>query len=288
MASQLIEKYFRQSKLPHIWCPGCGHGILMHDVAQAIDNLGLDKHKVCIVSGIGCSSRAAGYMDFDTIHTTHGRAIAFATGIKLANPELHVIVITGDVVDGSPSRLEEDVAPLADLKAKYGVIFAPGNHEYYSGIQQWLPVFQRLGMHVLMNENTQIRVNGTPLAIAGVTDTAALNWGLEGPDPEKALSGLSKDITKLMLSHRPSLAPESAKAGASLQLSGHTHGGLILPVTPLIAAFNGGYVSGPYTVDGMPLYVSSGSGLWGGIPLRLFVPSEITLITLTGTGFDTN
>ena len=121
-----------------------------------------------------------------------------------------------------------------------------------------------------------------------VTDTAALNWGLEGPDPEKALSGLSKDITKLMLSHRPSLAPESAKAGASLQLSGHTHGGLILPVTPLIAAFNGGYVSGPYTVDGMPLYVSSGSGLWGGIPLRLFVPSEITLITLTGTGFDTN
>lgn len=202
------------------------------------------------------------------------------------NPDL--IIITGDVVDGSPSRLEEDVAPLADLKAKYGVIFAPGNHEYYSGIQQWLPVFQRLGMHVLMNENTQIRVNGTPLAIAGVTDTAALNWGLEGPDPEKALSGLSKDITKLMLSHRPSLAPESAKAGASLQLSGHTHGGLILPVTPLIAAFNGGYVSGPYTVDGMPLYVSSGSGLWGGIPLRLFVPSEITLITLTGTGFDTN
>ena len=96
MASQLIEKYFRQSKLPHIWCPGCGHGILMHDVAQAIDNLGLDKHKVCIVSGIGCSSRAAGYMDYDTIHTTHGRAIAFATGIKLANPELHVIVITGD------------------------------------------------------------------------------------------------------------------------------------------------------------------------------------------------
>ena len=94
------------------------------------------------------------------------------------NPDL--IVITGDVVDGSPSRLEEDVAPLADLKAKYGVIFVPGNHEYYSGIQQWLPVFQRLGMHVLMNENTQIRVNGTPLAIAGVTDTAALNWGLEG------------------------------------------------------------------------------------------------------------
>lgn len=96
MASQLIDKYMRNEKLPHIWCPGCGNGILMRNVAQAIENLGLDKKKVVIVSGIGCSSRAAGYMDFNTIHTTHGRAIAFATGIKMANPELEVIVITGD------------------------------------------------------------------------------------------------------------------------------------------------------------------------------------------------
>lgn len=96
MASQLVKKYFRQDRLPHIWCPGCGHGILMSGVAQAIDNLGIDKDKVCVVSGIGCSSRAIGYLDFNTIHTTHGRAIAFATGIKLANPELEVIVITGD------------------------------------------------------------------------------------------------------------------------------------------------------------------------------------------------
>ena len=86
----------RVSKLPHIWCPGCGHGILMRDVAQAIDNLKLNHDKVCIVSGIGCSSRAAGYMNFSTIHTTHGRAIAFATGIKMARPELKVIIISGD------------------------------------------------------------------------------------------------------------------------------------------------------------------------------------------------
>ncbi len=82
--------------LPHIWCPGCGHGILMRDVAQAIENCNLDPEKVVIVSGIGCSSRAAGYMNFNTLHTAHGRAIAFATGIKMANPELTVIVITGD------------------------------------------------------------------------------------------------------------------------------------------------------------------------------------------------
>lgn len=96
MASELIDKYMRPEHLPHIWCPGCGHGTLMRDVAQAIDNLGLDHNKVVIVSGIGCSSRAAGYLDFNTIHTTHGRAIAFATGIKLANPDLEVIVIAGD------------------------------------------------------------------------------------------------------------------------------------------------------------------------------------------------
>lgn len=96
MPSSLIQKYMRLSHLPTIWCPGCGHGILMRDVVQAIENTGLPRHKVCIVSGIGCSSRAAGYMDFSTIHTTHGRAIAFATGIKIARPDLHVIVITGD------------------------------------------------------------------------------------------------------------------------------------------------------------------------------------------------
>lgn len=96
MASELTEKYLRTDHLPHIWCPGCGNGIFVHSVISAIEDLKLDQNKVCIVSGIGCSSRAAGYMNFNTIHTTHGRALAFATGIKLANPELEVIVIAGD------------------------------------------------------------------------------------------------------------------------------------------------------------------------------------------------
>ena len=96
MPSKLIDKYMREDHLPHIWCPGCGHGVLMRDVAQAVENLGLDKDKVVLVSGIGCSSRAAGYMDFNTLHTTHGRALAFATGVKMAHPELEVIVIMGD------------------------------------------------------------------------------------------------------------------------------------------------------------------------------------------------
>ena len=96
MPSELANKYLRDEMMPHIWCPGCGNGIIMHDIIKAIDINQLDPDKVVIVSGIGCSSRAAGYMNFNTIHTLHGRAIPVATGIKMANPELTVIVITGD------------------------------------------------------------------------------------------------------------------------------------------------------------------------------------------------
>ena len=92
----VIEKYLRQSALPHIWCPGCGHGILLAAILRAIDKMQLEQDKTIIVSGIGCSSRASGYMNFNTVHTAHGRALPFATGIKLAHPEFNVIVITGD------------------------------------------------------------------------------------------------------------------------------------------------------------------------------------------------
>ena len=96
MASKLIEKYFRPEHLPQIWCQGCGNGIILHDVVKAIDELQLDVDKTVIVSGIGCSARAAGYLNFLTLHTTHGRAVAFATGIKMARPELNVVVLAGD------------------------------------------------------------------------------------------------------------------------------------------------------------------------------------------------
>lgn len=96
MKHELLDKYYLMDRLPHIWCPGCGHGVATSAIIEAIDNLKLDPDRVCIVSGIGCSSRAPGYLKFDTLHTTHGRALAFATGIKMANPKLHVIVISGD------------------------------------------------------------------------------------------------------------------------------------------------------------------------------------------------
>ena len=83
-------------KFPHIWCAGCGHGIILQAFLRAVLDLGLDKDKVVVVSGIGCSSRAVGYIDFDTLHTAHGRALPFATGIKIANPSLTTLILTGD------------------------------------------------------------------------------------------------------------------------------------------------------------------------------------------------
>jgi 2-oxoglutarate ferredoxin oxidoreductase subunit beta len=91
-----IDRYWRMDRMPHIWCPGCGNGIALQGVLRGIDDLQLDQDKVVVVSGIGCSSRSAGYVDFNTLHTAHGRALPFATGVKLARPELTVFVITGD------------------------------------------------------------------------------------------------------------------------------------------------------------------------------------------------
>jgi 2-oxoglutarate ferredoxin oxidoreductase subunit beta len=90
------SKYLRAEMMPHIWCPGCGNGIVLNCFAHALDELKFDLDKLVVVSGIGCIGRTAGYVNADSFHTTHGRALAFATGVKLANPELEVVVISGD------------------------------------------------------------------------------------------------------------------------------------------------------------------------------------------------
>jgi 2-oxoglutarate ferredoxin oxidoreductase subunit beta len=95
--TKLIHKYLRHDKkFPHVWCPGCGIGIMLGALIRAIDRGGYEKDEIVLVSGIGCSGRLPVYVDFNTLHTTHGRAITFATGIKLAKPSLKVIVIMGD------------------------------------------------------------------------------------------------------------------------------------------------------------------------------------------------
>ncbi|MDR3175257.1 MAG: 2-oxoacid:ferredoxin oxidoreductase subunit beta [Desulfovibrio sp.] len=91
-----FRDYIRERFFPHIWCPGCGHGIVLNALLHTVEGLGLDRTSLCMVSGIGCSSRIAGYVDFHTMHTMHGRALACATGLKLARPSLNVFVPMGD------------------------------------------------------------------------------------------------------------------------------------------------------------------------------------------------
>jgi 2-oxoglutarate ferredoxin oxidoreductase subunit beta len=94
--SEGYRKYLRMNQLPHVWCPGCGDGTIVKALLEAIGELGLEQDKVVVVSGIGCAGRTPFVLDFNTMHTTHGRALGFATGIKLADPALHVLVIMGD------------------------------------------------------------------------------------------------------------------------------------------------------------------------------------------------
>jgi 2-oxoglutarate/2-oxoacid ferredoxin oxidoreductase subunit beta len=91
-----VKDYIRERFFPHIWCPGCGHGIILNGLLHAIENIGLKKNDIVMVSGIGCSARISGYLDFHTLHTIHGRALAFATGVKMSRPELTLLVPMGD------------------------------------------------------------------------------------------------------------------------------------------------------------------------------------------------
>ncbi len=91
-----FKDYIRQRFFPHIWCPGCGHGIVLGSLLRAVHELGLDKNEIVMTSGIGCSSRISGYVDFHSLHTIHGRALSFATGVKLSKPNLKAIVPMGD------------------------------------------------------------------------------------------------------------------------------------------------------------------------------------------------
>lgn len=91
-----VKDYIRKRFFPHMWCPGCGHGIVLNSLLRAVEQIGMHKNEIVMVSGIGCSSRISGYVDFHTLHTIHGRALAFATGVKMSRPELNLIVPMGD------------------------------------------------------------------------------------------------------------------------------------------------------------------------------------------------
>jgi predicted MPP superfamily phosphohydrolase len=192
------------------------------------------------------------------------------------SPDL--VAVTGDMIDGYPEELQDDIAPLGNLQAKYGVYGITGNHEYYFRVDKWLPVFARLGITILDNEHRVLAVAAsTRLVIAGVPDETAQHYGGRGPDIKQAFAD-APDTVRVLLAHRPNGIAE--KIDADLQLSGHTHGGHLFFLKWLISAFNEGLVEGLYDRGGRVLYVSPGTGLWSGFSCRLGVPAEITRIIL--------
>ncbi len=191
----------------------------------------------------------------------------------------HLVALTGDLVDGPVSGLHTETAPLADLQAPLGLYFVTGNHEYYSGVLDWLAELQRLGFTTLVNEHVVVDHAGAPLVVAGVTDERGGSIvPSHAPDPVAALAGAPEGALRLMLAHQPRSATAAAEAGADIILSGHTHGGQYIPWTWAIHLVEP-FIRGYYRVGDAQLWVNRGTGTWGP-PLRLGSTTEITLIEL--------
>lgn len=193
-----------------------------------------------------------------------------------------MIVLTGDMIDGWPEARFSDIEPLGQLRTEDGVFAVTGNHEYYFGAENWIQTFEKLGLQFLNNAGYRISRGRDSLYLSGVTDAVAPSYGLPGPDLSMALKSSRPGETVILLDHRPENADQAAESGVSLQLSGHTHGGMIAGLDRLVASANNGFVSGLYEAGTLKLYVSNGSGIWNGFPFRLGKPAEITLITLYG------
>ena len=204
--------------------------------------------------------------------------------VNRQKPDL--VVITGDLVDGSTRLIGADVARLGGIQSRHGTWFITGNHEYYSGAGDWIPFLDKLRIPTLVNSRVVIGdkgPGGASFDLAGIPDRQGtlfvpehepnLGRALEGRDPEREL---------VLLAHRPNPITEAAAHGVGLQLSGHTHGGQFFPITAigeLVHPYNAGlHRHGDLT----QIYVSCGTGFWGP-PIRILAPSEVTSIRLYAT-----
>ncbi|GAA3133152.1 metallophosphoesterase [Planomonospora alba] len=208
--------------------------------------------------------------------------------------EADVVAIVGDLVDGTVAELGRLARPLADLESRHGAYFVTGNHEYYTanGPGEWLEELHELGVRSLRNERVEIAHAGAVLDLAGVDDLAGAAGGPGsgpvgtpdtagsggGPDFERALGGRDRSRPVVLLAHQPVQAARAAEYGVDLQLSGHTHGGQMVPFN-LAVPLQQPVVAGLGEVGGTQVYVTRGAGFWGP-PVRVGAPPEITLLEL--------
>lgn len=196
--------------------------------------------------------------------------------VNALNPD--VILLTGDIGDDKVSKVEEQMFVLKGLKSKYGEYIVYGNHELYNGLPGWQLRFSQQDWTALFNSG--VKIKGTELYIGGIPDISFIRGArFFKLDMAKTFENAKPEDYKILLSHSPKFYKEEEfKPGYDLQLSGHTHGGQIFPFHFLVWQANK-YLAGLYDLEGAKLYVSRGAGYWGA-PLRLFAPSEITLIKL--------
>lgn len=225
----------------------------------------LDGYKIAHITDLHCSSSARKWRTEAVVNTVNELGA-------------DVICLTGDYVDGTVADRGGDLAPIVNLKAKDGVFFVTGNHEYYRDYRNWHKWYRENGIRFLADECV---FPGKDLAIGGVNDFAAMNRGGKRPDVHKAFAAATNGEFRVLLQHQPKTAAANIRgAGVDLQLSGHTHGGIMPLFRGYIAKYNGGFLLGVYRIGDGALYVSPGAGQWAGFLARIFNPSEVTLIEL--------
>ncbi|WP_409059279.1 metallophosphoesterase [Streptomyces sp. SYP-A7185] len=191
--------------------------------------------------------------------------------INGTQPDL--IAVVGDLVDGSVADLGPAAAPLAQLRARHGAYFVTGNHEYFSGAEQWVDHVRELGLRPLENARTEL----PGFDLAGVDDVAGESEG-HGPDFAKALGDRDRSRASVLLAHQPVVIHDAVKHGVDLQLSGHTHGGQLWPGN-FIADLANPTLAGLERYGDTQLYVTRGAGAWGP-PVRVGAPSDVTVVEL--------
>lgn len=188
-----------------------------------------------------------------------------------------VIFMTGDIIDDDISKLMPQMDALSNLSARYGIYSSAGNHEFYNGLGQWMFKFKLMKFKTLFNKGELI--DATNIFVAGIPDShTAISHPAFNVDFIKALKGSDHQNFKILLSHNPDMIDNITQVNFGLQLSGHTHGGQIFPFHFLVKNANK-YLAGDYKVNGVDLHVSRGAGTWGP-PMRLFAPSDVTVINL--------
>ncbi|MBA2892087.1 metallophosphoesterase [Nonomuraea soli] len=194
-----------------------------------------------------------------------------------------VVAIVGDLVDGTVAELGRFAQPLGELRSRYGSYFVTGNHEYYTanGPDEWVQELDELGVRSLRNSRVEIAHGGAVLDLAGVNDVNGTSFD-DGPDFEAALGGRAPGRSTVLLAHQPLQVRQASAFGVDLQLSGHTHGGQMVPFN-LVVPLQQPVVSGLKTVGGVQVYVTRGAGFWGP-PVRVGAPPEITLLEIGAAG----